>query len=323
MGNSDSNKKANPRVSVIIPTYNRAQLVNRAMQSVLNQTYEDFELIVVDDCSTDNTPEVVSNIGDKRIKYVRHTTNKGASASRNTGIRAARGELIGFLDSDDEWLPEKLQKQVNRFDSASVNVGLVYGGYVVVDDDTNTVVKEVYPDKRGYVFKDVLKMAGPTNPLTPLVRKECFDKVGFFDEDMRFGEDWEMWVRISQHYEFDFVSGSVGKYHVSRHQITRDSVSALEGLSKFRAKHHQILLENPAIFAHHLKWVGQRYLVDHNDYAKARSYLVQAVRVNPLEAHLYIHLLATYAVPRFYRAILKTGFMFCLRRYVAIARQSR
>jgi glycosyltransferase involved in cell wall biosynthesis len=312
----DSTLKANPRVSVVIPTYNRAHLVSRSIQSVLSQTYQDFEVIVVDDGSTDNTSEAVNSIGDERVNYIRHDVNKGASASRNTGIRAARGELIGFLDSDDEWLPQKLQKQVDRFDIASPNVGLVYGGYVVIDDETKKAIGQVHPEKRGYVFKEVLKASHPPSPLTPLVKRECFEKVGLFDEDIRFGEDWDMWLRIAEHYEFDFVDEMVAKYHVSRHQVTRDRVSALEELSKFRAKHQRQLSENPAILAHQLKWIGQRYLLD-GEYAAARGYLVQAVRANPRGVRLYIHLLAAYTVPSVYRAVLKSQLVYSLRKHLA------
>lgn len=107
-------------VSVVIPTYNRAHVLNRAIRSVLGQTYQHFEIIVVDDGSTDNTEQVVKAIADDRVRYIRHETNKGtAAAARNTGIRQACGEFIGFVDSDDEWLPGKLQKQVDKFHSAS------------------------------------------------------------------------------------------------------------------------------------------------------------------------------------------------------------
>lgn len=316
-----SDSRAAPRVSVIIPTYNRAQLINRAIQSVLDQTYQDFELVVVDDCSTDNTEDIVNSIADERVRYIRHETNKGASAARNTGIKASRGELIGFLDSDDEWLPEKLRLQVEVIDSSSSSVGLVYGGYEVIDDETKRTIQRVYPEKRGYIFEDVLKMNGPTKPLTPLVRRECFDKVGLFDEEMRFGEDWEMWVRIAEHYEFDFVNGVVGRYHKSTHQITRDRSSALEGLLKFQAKYQCQLSGNPEIFAHQLKWLGQRYLWELDDYATARKYLAKAVRANPRDVRLYIHLLASYVTPSLYSAVLKTSIALTLRRYAALFRK--
>ena len=105
-------KFGSPVVSVIIPTYNRAHLIGRAIRSVLDQTYQDWELIVVDDASTDDIPGIVKGFTDGRVKYIRHDENKGAAAARNTGIQAARGAYIAFLDSDDEWLPEKLERQV-------------------------------------------------------------------------------------------------------------------------------------------------------------------------------------------------------------------
>src|SRR5688500_9781977 len=105
----------NPIVSVVIPTYNRAHLIRRAIDSVVAQTFADWELIVVDDASKDDAEGVVRSYGDSRMRYVRHDVNKGASAARNTGLYAAHGEFVAFLDSDDEWLPEKLASQVELF----------------------------------------------------------------------------------------------------------------------------------------------------------------------------------------------------------------
>ncbi len=100
-----------PTVSVVIPTYNRAHLVGRAIQSVLNQTYHDFEIIIVDDGSIDNTEDVVKSLNDPSIRYTRHDQNRGGSAARNTGIKMARGEYVAFQDSDDEYLPEKVESR--------------------------------------------------------------------------------------------------------------------------------------------------------------------------------------------------------------------
>ena len=125
----------NPTVSVIIPTYNRAHLVDRAIQSVLNQTYKDFELIIVDDGSTDNTEDIIKEFQkkDERIKYIRHEENRGGSAARNTGIKAAKGEYIAFLDSDDEWLPIKLGRQISEFTNKS-KIALVYTGRIIIEE---------------------------------------------------------------------------------------------------------------------------------------------------------------------------------------------
>lgn len=122
----------NELVSVIIPTYNRANLILQAVKSVLNQTYKNFEIIIVDDGSSDNTEDVINVIHDNRIRYIKHAINKGASAARNTGIREAKGKYIAFQDSDDHWLPDKLEKQVKRIENTPDHVGAVFGGYWII-----------------------------------------------------------------------------------------------------------------------------------------------------------------------------------------------
>jgi len=131
-----------PTVSVIISTYNRAYLIDRFIQSVLNQTYQDFELIVVDDGSTDNTEDIIRQFQekDKRIKYIKHDKNKGGSAERNTGIKNSVGKYIAFQDSDDEWFPEKLEKQMEVFKNTSSKVGVVYTGFWRIKDNKKTYI---------------------------------------------------------------------------------------------------------------------------------------------------------------------------------------
>ncbi len=122
-----------PKVSVVVLTHNRRRLLRRAISSILNQTFQDFEIVLVDDASTDNTPEVVRSFGDARIKYIRHEVNKGEAGSRNTGVTSSSGDYIAFLDDDDEWLPEKLEQQVRLLDSSPSQVGAVYTGFLKID----------------------------------------------------------------------------------------------------------------------------------------------------------------------------------------------
>ena len=143
----------------------------------MNQTYQDFELIIVDDASTDNTGEIVKNFNDAKLRYIRHKENSGTSAApRNTGIKAARGEYIAPLDSDDEWLPQKLEKQIDKFNSVSLDTGVVYCGIVNIVEKTGKVLEERMPTKRGNVFNTMLRGVFVAFP-TVLVRKECFQKV--------------------------------------------------------------------------------------------------------------------------------------------------
>src|SRR5690625_3525723 len=144
-----------PTVTVVIPTYNRAHVVHRAIDSVLGQTFADFELIVVDDGSTDGTEAVLSTYTDPRIRYLVQLVNRGVSAARNRGIKEARGEFVAFLDSDDEWFPEKLERQVNRFKRAPDNVGLVYCGVETVGRPSGPWIYE--PAHRGDIYNKLLE----------------------------------------------------------------------------------------------------------------------------------------------------------------------
>jgi len=195
--------KSNPTVSVIIPTYNRAHLIGRAIQSVLDQTYQDFEIIVVDDASTDNTEEVVSNFDDERIRYIRLKENSGGSAApRNTAIRTARGEYIAFQDSDDEWLPEKLEKQMRLFEIQPLEVGVVYTGFWKIWGHRKIYIPSPgITRKEGNIHDGLLAQNFVAAPVA-VVRKECFRKVGGFDEELPTLMDWELWIRISKCYRF-------------------------------------------------------------------------------------------------------------------------
>jgi glycosyltransferase involved in cell wall biosynthesis len=200
-----------PKVSIIIPTYNRAHLLVRAIRSVLNQTFQDFELIVVDDASIDNTQEIVKAFGEGRIKYIKHKENKGGSAARNTGIKLSKGIYIAFLDDDDEWLPTKLEKQIDRFRKSSDRVGLVYSWAEIIDDKGNLIMK-FHSTKKGKVLREIFK--GNFIPSsTVIVKKSCFDKVGLFDESFTSCQDREMWTRIASKYEVEVVPEYLARHH--------------------------------------------------------------------------------------------------------------
>ena len=150
-----------PRVSVIIPTYRRPDFLGKAIESVLNQTFQDFEVIIVDDASNDNTGEVVRGFVDKRIHYVCHEVNRGGAAARNTGILKARGRYIAFLDDDDEWFPEILQLQISLLDQSPPEVGGIYAGYERKMSTTGESLGITLPTKRGDLSYELLL----SNPL--------------------------------------------------------------------------------------------------------------------------------------------------------------
>ncbi len=210
-----------PSVSIIIPTHNRADLLKRAIQSVLAQTYRNFELIVVSDGSTDNTDEIVASFDDPRLVFLKHAQPRGASAARNTGIQASRGDYIAFLDDDDEWLPEKLEKQVQYIRNLPECVGMVYCWMDYYQG--KEVVSEHHPQLRGNIFEHVLDGQPIGGAPTLLVRRTVVEKLGGFDESLPRGNDGDFIRRVCLEYEVDFVPEVLVKVHIDHgyDQITR------------------------------------------------------------------------------------------------------
>jgi glycosyltransferase involved in cell wall biosynthesis len=182
-----------PTVSVIIPCYNTAKYLGQAIESVLSQTFGDFEIIVVDDGSTDNTAEITQSFADSRIHYIQHPRNKGLAAARNTGIQHSRGKYICFLDADDYFLPHKLKKQIIFLENYQ-DYGLVSGGYLRVDKEGN-LLKKCEP-RVGPIFLEQALAVNPFIVHSTLIRREWIERVGFFDEDLRAGEDWDLHCRL-------------------------------------------------------------------------------------------------------------------------------
>jgi glycosyltransferase involved in cell wall biosynthesis len=205
------------KVSVILPTYNRATLLGTAIESVLGQSFHDLELIVVDDGSTDDTETLVRRYrdSDERVRYLRQE-NRGISAAMNAGIRAASGQMIARIDSDDRWLPDLLETEVSILE-ARPEIGLVYSRGQWVDQDLNplsTIVGQTlhFPNDtlRSMLWSDA------TCSITVVARRECFDRAGVFDESLATSEDWDMWLRTAFHYDFVFVDRVLA--HVRRHE---------------------------------------------------------------------------------------------------------
>lgn len=190
-------------VSVILPVYNQERLIGRAIKSIISQNFNDFEILVIDDGSFDRSDEIVKEFRDPRIREVKHSRKMGKNIARNTGIGEAQGRFLAFLDAKDEWLPTKLEKQMTLARSGKEALGVIYSGYWVIEQDKKTLGK--VPQKKGDIFNEeiVQDWVSPTSCV--LAKKECFDRVGGFDELLPACQDYDMWLRISKHFYFDFV----------------------------------------------------------------------------------------------------------------------
>lgn len=199
------------KVSIIIPTYNRAKLLADAVKSLQQQTYENIEIIIVDDCSTDNTAETVERMDDGRILYVKHDVNRGGSEARNTGLMHATGSYIGFLDSDDQWQPDKLERQLAVF-REEPEIGVVYTGMKVYQG--SYLVKEVIPKYRGDLLAKLVESNCIYTTSSILVKREVMEKVGGFDSSLPSCQDWDLYLRLAQVSRFGFVEDSLVLYHL-------------------------------------------------------------------------------------------------------------
>jgi glycosyltransferase involved in cell wall biosynthesis len=289
-------------VSVIIPTYNRAACLKLALASVLNQTYQSFEIIVVDDASTDGTPGVVRGLADARITYVRHEVNRGkvgaGAAARNSGIARARGTYIAFLDDDDEWLPEKLARQVAVLEASPRSVGAVYTGFVKIDQATGQIVERIIPTRRGTISRDLIAENCVGTPSTVLVRNECFQKVGLFDESMAFGEDYDMWIRIASEFEFDYIDEPLVRYAVHDVQLSAQNYERkISGLEAQLRKHVAFFALDPRGHSRLYLELGVLCCYD-GDVRRGRAAFRQGLRIYPREIRHYFNLGLSFLGPR-------------------------
>lgn len=191
------------RVSVVVANYNMGRYVVEAVESILAQTYPVHEVNVVDDGSTDNSRDVLRRYQDHPVVRVFLQPNGGQAKAKNKGIREATGEFIAFLDADDLWIPEKLERQLPYFDS-DPELGVVHTNFVLIRPDGTPIgtPKRTYHD--GWIA-DRLIIDNFVNGMASVVRRECFEKVGLFDESIPMGIDYDLWLRISPHYKFLFV----------------------------------------------------------------------------------------------------------------------
>ncbi len=270
-----------PIVSVIIPTYNRKAMLKRALGSVLNQTFQDIEVIIVDNASVDGTEAFVHSIQDPRICYIRHETNKGGPAARNTGIKSAKASLIALLDDDDEWFPEKLAQQVEKFNQVSANTGLIYTSAEIYDESRQKILNINPTGFRGQVYTRVL-LGTIFGSATVLIKRECFDKVGVFDENLSSCQDWDMWLRIARFFEFDYVNEVLARVNMHGEQISTDYAKLIPGRTLMVQKHAQEFKKYPDIYVTHLKRIGKLYCLN-GTWAKGIRWFQQAIAIKPLE----------------------------------------
>lgn len=240
-------------VTVVITTCKReAKIVFRAIESVLSQTYKDWELIVVDDSSCDyKQRNLINNKCSElskfyNVSYIANKENSGACFSRNEGLQVAKGEYIAYLDDDDEWLTDKLEKQVQCLDNASDEVALVYGPLYKENDETGERQKENLPLYSGFLYDKLMERGNFVGGMSiPMMRTKCVKAVGGFDMLMQSAQDQDLWLRLSDKYQFTSISDILIVCHTHKgDQISKDPQKKIAGMKRLIEKNKEYLEEH-------------------------------------------------------------------------------
>lgn len=258
-------------ISVVMPTYNRAKTINRAIDSVLNQTYKDIEFIIVDDASTDNTEAIVKGYNDKRIKYIKLEENKGANYARNIGIENARYDYIAFHDSDDEWYLNKLEKQLKFL--KDTNSDITFTSYTITGYDTGDVI---IPNGKIKNFNKDIYIKSLVGTPTILGKKKCFLNIKFDSNLPRF-QEWDLMMRMATKYEIKHLNEVLLHAYYCSDSITKNNNNAIKALEIIRNKDYGIptKLKNEAN-SYHSKNLGMFSYQNGDAREKYGKYYIEA-----------------------------------------------
>lgn len=219
-----------PFFTVVIPTYNRALLLKRAVNSVINQSFHDFEILVIDDYSTDETMKTVISISDHRIKYILNNRSKGACGARNTGIFDAKGEWVAFLDDDDEWYPDKLKFQYDKISTMESTFGMVCTDYTIIKGaNSKPLIIENRPS--GWIKERLLYGYTIGCLSSTAVNSSILKKINGFDENFPSNQDWDLWLRISEKCKVTYVPKTLVKMYqeIRKDRIGQNKKAKLKG----------------------------------------------------------------------------------------------
>lgn len=275
----------NPLVSIITPTYNRADFIEQAVNSVLAQTYANFELLIVDDGSTDNTRNLLEPaLADSRVRYFSQE-NQGQSIARNLALSKAKGDFVCFLDSDNYWPAEKLEQQVGLF-REHPDCDVIYGDIIVIDEKDREVSRKNMTRYSGHIAKYMIR-DNCVSMNTAMARRRCFDKLGAMSGTRRVADDYDLWLRFSARFRFFYVPEFFAYYRVMDDQISSDKTRRFDSnwqiINDFRREFPDAMSAqefDSGFAAFHSR--KARYLASQGFKSKALAEMAKALRLQPL-----------------------------------------
>lgn len=285
---------ASPTVSVVIPVYNQADLLDEALESIDAQTFDDVEAIVVDDGSEEDYSAVLDGYGEW-VRVVTHDRNRGAAEARNTGMDHARGTYIAFLDADDLWRSTKLEKQVEVFEHGDDHLGLVYTGFVQYELDGFEWTR--YPTASGDVYVQELERDRIHPTSTVMIKRACTEVVGGFDRELPSRQDYDLWIRITERFTVSYVDEVLVEKREQPDSISKDFERRVQGdravMEKVRERIRGFgFVTRNRILAYHHHVLGRDY-ESNGDRALAVKHLVVAILRYPVRPASWVMLVIT------------------------------
>jgi glycosyltransferase involved in cell wall biosynthesis len=290
-----------PLVTAIITTFNRKRFLGSAINSVLAQTFPEFELVILDNFSTDGTEELVKSFEDPRIRYVRHPPIT-IGRQRNLGLREAHGEYIGFLDDDDEWMPTKLERQLEVFRTGPADLGIAYGGFVRIDSAGREFAVH-RPVLKGRILLDLLwqRDAFTGSASNPLMKISVLRELGGYNDELCASEDWELYLRLAERYRIDFTPDSVARIRSHRGPRLGDKVGeALKVEELVLSRFGHVM---PAkLRSYYLQKIGGK-LCRIGLIEQGRAHIVNAIRTDPRNLLAYGQFALSFLGSSVYRQV--------------------
>jgi glycosyltransferase involved in cell wall biosynthesis len=303
----------------VLRTYKRPDIVGRAIESVLNQTYEQFELIVIDDHSPDETPGIVREYEarDDRIRYIRNEKNRGHVTTLNIACRAATGTYVAFLDDDDVWLPNKLEAQIKRLEELSEGYAMVYGATRHKKLETEETITTSDPGLEGDIYYEVLKRGsgsvfGP--PSGVMIRKSILKELGYFNEELTRGAGQALFRTIAKRYKIAYTDELCVDYYIHDQRVTTMSSEAeiQEAIDIAKRKISRLeedLKRVPSAYRREYERLGNLYCVS-REMKKGRNCFKKALKQGGITATVIIRLSLAYFGHRIYTLFFNPEFRF-------------
>lgn len=291
-----------PLVSVILPTFNRAKTIVRAIESVLNQSVADFELIIVDDASRDGTREIIDGIDDQRLRYLAHPKQQGAAAARNTGIAAARGEYISFQDSDDVWLSTKLAEQLELINSGP-EIEAVFSPYTRISPgQRQQIPAAVTAEMQGDILAAILGKSFIGTP-TLLLKRAVLDRCGGFNPELKALEDWELSIRLAKLCRFACANKPLLNAYVTGGSVSENEEIMLQAMKQIVGLHQEEYDLYPGSEARIWTFIGNRKCLA-GKMREGRNHFSQALRADYWCGAAWFGLFLAWTGENIYRTIV-------------------